>query len=46
MTALLDDCEQVVLSGVGHATAMQAPQAVADHVTRFLTDRRAGARGH
>jgi 3-oxoadipate enol-lactonase len=46
MTALLDDCEQVVLSGVGHATAMQAPQAVADHVIRFLSDRRAGARSH
>jgi pimeloyl-ACP methyl ester carboxylesterase len=38
MKDLLANTEQVVLPGVGHATALQAPAVVAEHLTRFLKE--------
>jgi len=38
MQGLLANTEQVVLPGVGHATALQAPAVVAEHLTRFLKE--------
>jgi pimeloyl-ACP methyl ester carboxylesterase len=38
MAAQLQRCEQIVLPGVGHGTALQAPQAVAHHLTHFLKE--------
>lgn len=37
MAEKLEHSEQVLLSGVGHATALQAPELLANHLTRFLT---------
>jgi 3-oxoadipate enol-lactonase len=37
IAAHLAHSQQVVLPGVGHATALQAPEAVAAHLVRFLT---------
>ena len=37
MAGLLPHAGQVVLPGIGHATALQAPELVAAHLTRFLT---------
>lgn len=36
MAPRLRHSEQVLLAGVGHATALQAPQALADELLRFL----------
>jgi pimeloyl-ACP methyl ester carboxylesterase len=36
--ALLRNAEQVVLHGVGHATALQAPDTLAHHIVRFLKE--------
>ena len=38
MATLLRRSEQAVLPGVGHATALQAPAAVAEHLIRFLKE--------
>lgn len=38
MVPLLRDARHVVLSGVGHATALQAPTALAHHLVRFLKE--------
>ena len=37
IAAQLRHAQKVVLAGVGHATTLQAPDAVADHLLRFLT---------
>jgi 3-oxoadipate enol-lactonase len=37
IAAHLAHAQQVVLPGIGHATALQAPEAVAAHLVRFLT---------
>jgi 3-oxoadipate enol-lactonase len=38
MQPLLRDARHVVLPGVGHATALQAPAALAHHLVRFLKE--------
>jgi len=38
MESLLRDARHVVLPGVGHATSLQAPAALADHLVRFLKE--------
>ena len=37
IAAQLAHAQQIVLPGIGHATALQAPEAVAAHLVRFLT---------
>lgn len=38
MTARLRGAQTAVLPGVGHATALQAPEVLAKHLIRFLSD--------
>lgn len=38
MTARLRGAQSAVLPGVGHATALQAPERLAKHLIRFLSD--------
>jgi 3-oxoadipate enol-lactonase len=37
MQAQLPQAQRVLLAGVGHATALQAPEALAEHLIRFFT---------